>query len=56
MDLLRAPVGQHDSAELAHWKQRMRASVVRESILLSRLELSTVVLLALGWRPIWPGR
>ncbi len=45
-----------DVALTTHWKRRMRASMVRESILLSCLAVSTGVLLALGWRPLWPGR
>ncbi len=43
-----------DSPKIAYWKRRMRASMLRESFLLGSLVLSTVVLLALGWRPIWP--
>ena len=45
-----------DSPAVAHWKRRMRASMVRESLILGCLAVSTVVLLALGWRPIWPAR
>jgi hypothetical protein len=36
------------------WKRRVKASVVRESILVGGLIVSTIVLLAYGWRPIWP--
>jgi hypothetical protein len=43
-----------DTADLRFWKRKMRASIVRESALLSGLALATIVLLALGWRPIWP--
>jgi hypothetical protein len=40
-----------DTAVTTHWKRRMRASMVRESILLSCFAVSIGVLLALGWRP-----
>jgi hypothetical protein len=43
-----------DSPVVAYWKRRMRASMARESLLIGGLAVSTVVLLVLGWRPIWP--
>jgi len=45
-----------DMPATTHWKRRMRASMVRESILLGCLAVSTGVLVWLGWRPLWPGR
>jgi hypothetical protein len=43
-----------DPRLVAAWKRRMRASIVRESIFVGGLIVSTIVLLAYGWRPIWP--
>lgn len=40
-----------DAAATTHWKRRMRASMVRESILLSCFAVAVGVLLAVGWRP-----
>lgn len=40
-----------DTAVTTHWKRRMRASMVRESILLSCFAVSIGVLLYVGWRP-----
>jgi len=40
-----------DTVVTAHWKRRMRASMVRESILLSCFAVAVGVLLAVGWRP-----
>jgi hypothetical protein len=45
-----------DTPATTHWKRRMRASMVRESILLGCLAVSTGVLVWLGWRPLFPGR
>ncbi len=45
-----------DAAATTYWKRRMRASIIRESILLGCLAVSTGVLLWLGWRPLGPGR
>jgi hypothetical protein len=36
------------------WKRRMRASMVRESILITSMLLAAVAFLAAGWRPILP--
>jgi hypothetical protein len=44
-----------DTPLTTYWKRRMRASMLRESILLGCLTVSTGVLLWLGWRPPWPG-
>jgi hypothetical protein len=43
-----------DSATVVSWKRRMRASIIRESILVGGLVVAIVVLLVLGWRPAWP--
>ena len=43
-----------DPPDLAFWKRKMRASMMRESFLLSALAFTTIALLASGWRPIWP--
>ena len=43
-----------DPPLVATWKRRVRASIVRESILVGGIIVSTIVLLAYGWRPIWP--
>ena len=43
-----------DSLEVRAWKRRVRASVWRELFLVSSLILVTIVLLSMGWRPIWP--
>jgi hypothetical protein len=43
-----------DTPEVAFWKRKMRASMVRESCLLGGLGIALVVLIVLGWRPIWP--
>jgi hypothetical protein len=40
-----------DTEVTTHWKRRMRASMVRESILLSCFAVAVGVLLAVGWRP-----
>ena len=40
-----------DAAVTTLWKRRMRASMVRESILLSCLAVAVGVLLYTGWRP-----
>jgi len=40
-----------DTVVTAHWRRRMRASMVRESILLSCFAVAVGVLLAVGWRP-----
>ena len=51
-----ARINSPDDAPLtAHWKRRMRASMVRELILQGCLAVSTGVLLWFGWRPVWPG-
>ena len=44
-----------DTAITAHWKRRMRASMVREVSLQISLAIATGILLWLGWRPVWPG-
>jgi hypothetical protein len=45
-----------DDAPLTiYWKRRMRASILRESILLSCFAVAGSVLVWLGWRPVWPG-
>jgi hypothetical protein len=43
-----------DAPLIATWKRRVSASIVRESILVGGLIVSTIVLVAYGWRPIWP--
>ncbi|HET6150136.1 MAG TPA: hypothetical protein VFH68_21520 [Polyangia bacterium] len=43
-----------DTPDVAFWKRKMRASVVRESYLLVGLAVTAVVLVEFGWRPIWP--
>lgn len=40
-----------DDAVTTHWKRRMRASMVREMILLSCFAVALGVLLVVGWRP-----
>ncbi len=44
----------HDTPEGVFWKRLMRASMVRESCLLVALCVAAIVLVACGWRPIWP--
>jgi len=41
-----------DTPITAHWKRRMRASMVRELSLQACLAIATGVLLWFGWRPI----
>jgi hypothetical protein len=41
-----------DAPLTTHWKRRMRASMFRESILLSCFAVATSVLVWMGWRPI----
>jgi len=43
-----------DAPLTTHWKRRMRASIVRESILLSCFAVAGSILVWLGWRPVWP--
>ena len=43
-----------DTPDVRFWKGKMRASMVRESLLLAGLAVTTIGLLAIGWRPIWP--
>ncbi len=40
-----------DATLTTYWKRRMRASMVREAILLSCLAVTAGLLLWLGWRP-----
>jgi hypothetical protein len=41
-----------DAPLIIYWKRRMRASILRESILLSCFAVAASVLVWLGWRPI----
>jgi hypothetical protein len=43
-----------DPPDLAFWKRKMRASMARESCLLVAFAAATIILVARGWRPIWP--
>jgi hypothetical protein len=43
-----------DTPDVSFWKRKMRASIVRESCLQGGLAITTIVLVACGWRPIWP--
>ena len=43
-----------DTPEVAFWKKKMRASMVRESCLLASLTITAIVLALSGWRPVWP--
>jgi len=43
-----------DTPEVAFWKKKMRASMVRESCLLGGLIVTAIVLVTTGWRPVWP--
>ena len=54
--VLRYARGRHpdDTPDVRFWKGKMRASMVRESLLLAGLAVTTIGLLAIGWRPIWP--
>src|SRR5580765_1993562 len=43
-----------DTPGVAFWKGLMRVSMAREAALLIALAVATIILLALGWRPLWP--
>jgi hypothetical protein len=43
-----------DPVTVTYWKRKMRWSMARESMLVTSLVVSAIVLVALGWRPAWP--
>jgi len=46
--------GPEDTPAVRLWKRRMRASMLRESILITGMLGSVIALVAAGWRPVLP--